>query len=956
MPKGAQQVVYASDGWEIDLARRELRLRGAPVPLGSRAFEIIEVLVQAAGELVNKNDIMVRVWPGAIIEDNTLQFHISAIRKALGSDRAMLKTVSGRGYRLLGPWSVQQDKKSVDARDREPGRTSVRQYRTNVPVAASALIGRATAAHRVRGLLSAYRLVTLTGPGGIGKTVLALEVARSLFPSFQGDVCLVELGSLTDPYLVPSAVAGVLDLQLGGGEISSESVARAIREKNLLLVLDNCEHVIDAAARLAETIMRLCPSVCVLATSREILRIDGEYVYRVAPLDVSPLHQEDPGSVLEQSAVRLFIARAAALSSDFSPDAENLPIIAAICRRLDGIPLAIEFAAARAATLGLEQVFARLNDRFSLLTHGRRTALPRHRTLRATLDWSYELLPEPEQSLLRQLAIFPAGFTLEASIAVMGATAPTVAEGIANLVAKSLVALDRGEPNGRWRLLETIRTYGLEKLVEAGEAERAARCHAEFFRDLVAPTALGVDSKPTVEDIARYAREIDNVRAAADWSFLPNGDLAIGVILTAAFVPVWLGLSLLAECRARCEQALASLRPGLNLSEALRLQLHVGLGVSLYFTMGSIDTTKVILCKALAIAEDLDDLNAQLQTLWVQWNLNFSIGECLAARAAADRIFHVAARTGDPGNLLVAERLIGNTLQYQGKPREAQRCLEHVLQHYTAPTDQRHTMWFHYHQRVLARAMLARVLWLQGFADQAIDEARASLDEAKATDQRITICGVLRLAVCPIALATGDLTGAGHGVAAMSNLATSHNATFWRILARCLEGELLVKRGQFAAGAALLHGALETCERTGWSMFSIEFRAGLAEALAGLGRPGEALLTIDHGLAKSEVGGERWYVAELLRIKGELLLQQAGDSDSAAAETCYNGALETAREQGALFWELRAALSLARLRVRQNRRDEARAVLAPVYDRFTEGFETADLRAARAILALPPGT
>jgi hypothetical protein len=289
--------------------------------------------------------------------------------------------------------------------------------------------------------------------------------------------------------------------------------------------------------------------------------------------------------------------------------------------------------------------------------------------------------------------------------------------------------------------------------------------------------------------------------------------------------------------------------------------------------MGSIETTKVVLAKALAIAEGPDDLNAQLQTLWVLWNMNFSIGECLAARSAADRIFHVAARTGDPADLLVAERLIGNTLQYQGKQREAHHCLERVIQHYVAPTDQRHTIWFHYHQRVLAQAMLARVLWLQGFADQAVDEARVSLDEAKATDHRITICGVLRLAVCPIAFATGDLVGAGQGVAAMSHLAGSHNAAFWRILAQCLEGEFLVKRGEFAAGAALLRGALETCERTGWSMFSIEFLAALAEALAGLGHLGEALVTVDQGLAKLELGGERWYVAELLRIKGELLLQ-----------------------------------------------------------------------------------
>src|SRR6266700_890463 len=401
-----RRLVYESGEWEVDLARRELRARGVPVPVGGRAFEIIEVLVQSAGELVTKNDLSARIWPGAIVEDNTLQFHISAIRKALGSDRGILKTASGRGYRLLGAWTPRQEcTSSLDSIDLEPMRSLAEPFQTNLPAAASELVGRTDAVQHLRGLLSAYRVVTLTGPGGIGKTRLALEVARGLFPSFQGDVRFVELVSLSDPGLVPTAVTGGLGLKLGGDEISAESVARAIGAQRLLLVLDNCEHVIDAAAKLAEAVVRMCPRTTVFATSREILKIEGEYVYRVPPLDVPPQHEEH-GNIAGHSAVQLFIATTRALCSDFSPNGESLPAIAAICRRLDGIPLAIELAAARVAALGLQQVAAGLDNHLGLLTGGRRTALPRHHALRATLDWSYELLPEPERLVMQRLAVF----------------------------------------------------------------------------------------------------------------------------------------------------------------------------------------------------------------------------------------------------------------------------------------------------------------------------------------------------------------------------------------------------------------------------------------------------------------------------------------------------------------------------------------------------------------------
>src|SRR6202163_5026001 len=563
MSEASANLVYACDQWEIDLGRRELRSRGIPVPLGGRAFEIVTVLVQSATELVTKDHMMERVWPGAVVGEGTLHVHISAVRKALGPDRGLLKTSSGRGYRLVGNWTPQSREAAAAPVYSSPTRTSRAPPPNNFPPLISRLIGRAAAAQFVRDLVSAYRVVTLTGSGGIGKTSLAIKAVRYLLPDFEDGGWLVELASLSDPGLVPSTVASTLGLKLAG-EISADSVARAAGRRHLVLVLDNCEHVIDAAANLAETFTRLCPRTTIVATSREVLRIDGEAVYRVPPLEVPALGQAAPDYIIQYSAVELFVARNKALNAGFTPHAEDLASMAAICRHLDGMPLAIEFAAARAAVLSVQGVAAGLRDRFALLTAGRRTALPRHRTLRATLDWSHELLPETERRLLRRLAVFPAGFTIDAATAVMtdtGFDASAVLDGIANLVAKSWVALDKSGAGARWTLLETIRAYALQKLVESGESDDAQRRHAAFFRDLFTPQARGVRSSLSTDDLARRVREIDNIRAALDWSFSPAGDQAIGVDLTVAYTPIWTRLLLMNESRARCERALLSLEP-----------------------------------------------------------------------------------------------------------------------------------------------------------------------------------------------------------------------------------------------------------------------------------------------------------------------------------------------------------------------------------------------------------
>jgi predicted ATPase/DNA-binding winged helix-turn-helix (wHTH) protein len=930
-------------------AQRILSEDGNPVHLGSRALDILAALTERAGETVTKEQLIARAWPDMVVDEGALRVHVAALRRALRDGRGgnrFITNIPGRGYSFVAPVR------------REPGReTAVRlnpqALGNNLPAQLTRVIGRTEIIATIVARAVQQRFLTIVGPGGVGKTTVAVAAAGALGDSYSDGVWFVGLGSLQEPALVTSAISAAMGGTPGVGDPLSSLLAW-LRDKHALIILDNCEHVINAVAAAAEAMLKAAPQVTILATSREALRAEGEWLLRLPSLEVPP---EGSGltaaEALSFPAVELFSERATAALGGLGLADADIPAALEICRHLDGVPLAIELAAAQVDVFGVRGLAARLDDRFAVLTKGRRTALPRQQTLRATIDWSYELVPESERRLLCRLSVFPAGFTLEAAGAVMSESddAPAVVdEGIANLVAKSLVSRDGSTPAGRWRLLETIRAYALEKLAEIGEVSIAARRHAEFFRDLIVPAGTNEVLRLSIDDVARCGREIDNVRAALDWSFSQGGDAAIGVALAAAFAPVWLHLSLVIECRERAERAVEILAPGFNLGAPLERRLHIALAVALILTMGPVDRTRAVVAKARELAESVDDVEAQLRTLWAQWSVEFTTGECGAAQATVRRFSEVARRAGDEGLVLVADRLIGNMRRIAGRPSEARMLLERVLERYAAPKNQRHRILFHYDQHALARAMLAHVLCLQGYVDQAKEQARISFEEAGTSDDGFSRCWALQYAVCPIALMTGDMAVADHAVASMNDLAARLDATLWKILGSFWEGKLLVERREFARGSALLQKALDKCDQTGWRICNAEFLGVLAQGLAGLGQLDTALITVDKALARAEQSGERYSIPELLRIKGEVLLQQAANAGQSAGEDCLLDAIAAAREQGALFWELRAALSLARLRTNQNRQDEANQILGPVYDQFTEGFEAADLKQAKSLL------
>jgi predicted ATPase/DNA-binding winged helix-turn-helix (wHTH) protein len=875
LPKDAQQLQYAFDGWEIDLARRELRSRGVPVPLGSRAFEIIELLVRSAGELVNKSELMSRVWPGATVEDNALQFHISAIRKALGPDRGILKTVSGRGYRLLGAWTISHGASPVTEAEAVPASTLVPALANNLPAAGTNLIGRAMNVQELRDLLSAHRVITLTGSGGIGKSKLALETARHMLTQTNGEVRLVELASLSDPDLVALTVATAIGLRPGSIDVSPEVVARIIGRKKLLLVLDNCEHIINAAAVFAETIIRQCSHATILATSREILRIDGEFVYRVPPLDV-PEHRDTPEKILSASAVQLFVARTAAMHSAFVPNETNLPDIAGICQRLDGIPLAIEFAAARAAMLGVSEVALHLDNRFSLLTAGRRTTLARHQTLRAALDWSYDLLTASEQCLLRHSSVFPAGFTSEAAAAVMRDTGYeiTVIDGIANLVGKSLVTLDASTSGGRWRLLETIRAYALEKLQESGEAERALRRHAEFFRDLLRPTDLEPPlERAAIEDIFRYNQEIDNVRAALDWCFSAAGDVSIGTAIAAAFVPVWLRFMFLVEGRRWAEMALAHLDAGPNDDASLRMVLHIGRGFALNHTGGRTDEALAALTEGFRIAEARGDTSSQMYALWALWVTHGYRGNYRAAEPFAEIYSRLMPTCGDPTKSFMADRLVGTSLHYRGDQPKARALLDRVAGQNRRSLERPRLI---YAFSNFAQSTLAHVLCLQGFLDYARDLAQACIDRARLASQKLELCFTLAEAALPIAIAINDVDAASKHLALLVTAVTELDLTYWKTLSRCWEAVLLIKQGNHDTGVNALRAALAICDEAGGVSRYPAFLGAIADGLSALGQTDEARVALDQALARADRNGEEWCIPDLLCKKGGAGLARGG--------------------------------------------------------------------------------
>jgi predicted ATPase len=563
------------------------------------------------------------------------------------------------------------------------------------------------------------------------------------------------------------------------------------------------------------------------------------------------------------------------------------------------------------------------------------------------------VLSEPERAALRRLGIFMGGFTLDAACAVAadpGLLKGDVIDVAAELVEKSLAVVETTETEPRLRLLETTRAYALERLAESGEREAVAHRHAEYYRNLFERAEGEATARPADEWLADYAREIDNLRAALDWAFSPGGDGSIGVALTAAALVLWMRLSLLEECCGRAERALASLGAGASQDAGHEMKLHVAVAASLIYSRGPASPeTSMAYTKALEIAESLDDAEYRLRALWGLWAYHTASGRHRVALELAHRFYALAAERPDPNDRLSGEAMIGVSQHYLGDLPSARRHLGHVLVGYVTPDQTSHIIRFHCDQRVVMSLFLAWVLWLQGFPDQATRAAHSSVKDARAANHTISLCQALAHTAYPLALLTGDLAAAEHYRMMLLDHSTRHALPLWRACGRSFQGVLVIKRGDVITGLRLLRAGFDEFGEAGSSVFRL-IAFLMAEALGRAGQNAEGLAAIEEAIARSERTEEHWAMAELVRVKGELLLLQGTPNAAATAEDHFRQALDWARRQGALSWELRAATSLARLLRDRDRIGEARDLLASVYGRFTEGFGTADLRTAKQLL------
>jgi len=549
----------------------------------------------------------------------------------------------------------------------------------NLPIQLTSFIGREQEIADVKKLLTTGRLLTLTGAGGSGKTRLALQVAADLLGQYPDGVWLIELAALADPALVPQTVASALGVPEQPGRALTEALVDSVRPKSLLLLLDNCEHLLLACARLADVLLRACENLRILATSRESLGIAGESLYPVPTLPApNPLRLPSLQDFVQYEAVRLFTERAAAVLPTFRVTQQNAPYLALVCYRLDGIPLALELAAARVKMLPVEQLAKRLDDRFRLLTGGSRTALPRHQTLRAAMDWSYHLLSERERVVLRRLSVFADGWTLEAAEAVCAAgdgEAFDILDLLAQLVFKSLVLMNEQDGRVRYRFLETVRQYALERLVESEDAPAVRTRHLDWYRGLTEEAEAGLVGVRQAAWLDRLEAEHDNLRAALEWS-LECGAVEAGLRLAGGVWQFWSVRGYLAEGRRWLD---ALLKRSTGVAPIVRAKALRAAGRLAGFGQGDYAYGRVAYEESLAIWRDVGDRKWIATLIGDLGVLAFGQGDFGAARVLYEESLAIWRDVGDRWGVALSLHNLGRAAYRQGDWAAARTLFEESL-------------------------------------------------------------------------------------------------------------------------------------------------------------------------------------------------------------------------------------------------------------------------------------
>jgi predicted ATPase len=922
------------------IAAQRLLLKGEQtVALGGRALDILASLVERAGEVVSHKDLVKQAWPNTVVEESSLRVHLAALRRALGDGEngaRYIASIRGRGYSFVAP---------VERIDAPPSPASASNHLQTLPARLQRMVGRDETIESLRAEVKTRRFLTIVGPGGVGKTTVAVAVAHGMAADFAEAICFVDLSIQQGDAFVVSAVAAAVGC-VAETEDSLHTLLAFLSDRRMLLVLDNCEHVVDAVAKLTEHLYQEAPLVHILATSREALRAEGEQVRLLHSLD-SPAagSRLTAAEALASPAVQLFMERAAAGGYRHAlTDADAAPV-ADICRRLDGMPLAIELTASRAGTYGIARLADLVGERLMLLWQGRRS-VPRHQTLAAMHDWSFQLLSEAEQSVLCRLSVFVGAFTsdmVQAVVVGSDRTGTQFLDAVGSLVDKSLISVTWDDSTVTYRLLDTTRGYAATRLKARGETDDAARRHAAHFADRLA--ALRLD-RLTESEIATHARHLGDIRSALEWSFSEAGDARIGVKLGAGAAPLLVGMSRLGECRRWCIQCLQALSEQERSTE-LEIGLQLALALASHHAHGDSAEVARALERGLSLAQALGDAGYHLELLAGQNLYGTRSADTDAQVAAAERYATIATQLGRSREIVTAEWMLGASHHLAGDQGSAQRHYAAGFKRAAASgIGEVHS--FGYDHRVRALIGYARTLWLAGLPDQSARFAYEGIEFAERKAQPVSLSICLAYSA-PVFLWRGDLQVAEDLIERLIAHAAKYSLGSYHAAGLGLRGELSLARGRVREGIASLRSALPLLQAQSRYIFSSAFSRALAEGLARDGDVRKAESIIDRVLADAASVSGTFEQPDLMRTRAAILLAARPESFP-AAEAVLQEALDLARRQSALGFELRAAIQLCRWWSERGRAAEARALLQGVHARFTEGFDTADLREAASLM------
>ena len=901
---------------------RRLERGGVVVEFSSRAMDILAVLTERPGEVIGKQELLARVWPDATVVEAALRFHMVALRRALGDGEGgarFITTVPGRGYCFVGALKP-------EPAGAEGGATPPRAAPRPLPAHPTKVVGRDAVVEDLIRQLELQRFVTIVGPGGIGKTTVALLAAHDWVAARHGATVFTDLGDL-DP-ANPECVAEALCAMLGvapQGATARECVLDHLRPCEALVVLDTCEGVIGAAAQLAESLVAAAPDVRVLATSREALRAQGEIVHRIEPLAAPPPAIElTAKEALTYPAVQLFVQRVAANRAGFELSDADASIVAAICRELDGMALAIELAAGRVDAFGIRQVADQLATEFALTWPGRRTAVPRQQTLRAALNWSHELLDAADRTVFRRLSVLAGAFSLETAMAVCSdppLPQAEVIEALFSLVSKSLVRPVTEGSRNRYRLLDTTRAYARSKLDASGEEAEVRQRQACFYREALRRPAAAGENPETSHLVA-------NVRAVLGWAFATEGMDALAIELSAAAASLWLREGLPADSRRWTREALARLDRGIEVGS--ERDARIALASSLIYTPGITAEShrgREIIHQQTQ-RDDRSDL--RLAGLAVPWGHQLRLAHFGAAQRVLDESNFLEAVNGDPAVAAAFHWMASMTAIYRGDHRAGHTHAARILDELTEAARDLMRRLFGYDLEVGALRLLSFSHFFLGDVDGAFALAARAGERATALNYITPVAHT----VFWQAFMAYQLDEAAEVDRLTTPVIESERSNALQPgvgSALAIKGLSLMRRGDLARGRKMVDRGVSASQESDWHMLEAFISAELALLLARR-RP-----TTEAGPAPDlleEPDDETWCTPEILRIRGEIAEL---DRDPVKAEAHYLNALAIAERQGALIWRLRAATSLAGLRVGQGRAAEAHAILAPVYERFRPG-------------------